>query len=104
MCASNPTRRTSIPSAGRAWFDFKMGITCGTLLEPIASHTDHHAKSPDGRNWQRSANSSIARSDQGWDSDMTCYANVIDVKGRRLMFYNGNGHGRSGFGVAVMED
>jgi predicted GH43/DUF377 family glycosyl hydrolase len=64
----------------------------------------HHAQSSDGRHWERSVNSSIGRSNQGWDSEMICYANVIDVKGRRLMFYNGNGHGRSGFGVAVMED
>ena len=39
----------------------------------------------------------------GWDSKMICYAAVIDVKGQRLMFYNGNRHGESGFGVAVLE-
>jgi predicted GH43/DUF377 family glycosyl hydrolase len=63
-----------------------------------------HAISPDGRHWQRTAACGVARSAQGWDSEMTCYANVIEVNGRLLMFYNGNGHGRSGFGVAVMEE
>jgi hypothetical protein len=28
---------------------------------------------------------------------------VIDVNGRRLMFYNGNRHGATGFGVAEFE-
>jgi hypothetical protein len=34
---------------------------------------------------------------------MICYPAVVDVNGRRLMFYNGNRHGATGFGVAVLE-
>jgi hypothetical protein len=34
---------------------------------------------------------------------MVCYPAVIDVHGRRLMFYNGNRHGASVFGVAVLD-
>ncbi len=34
---------------------------------------------------------------------MVCFAAVIDVNGRRLMFYNGNRHGATGFGVAELE-
>jgi hypothetical protein len=34
---------------------------------------------------------------------MICYAAVIDVNGQRLMFHNGNRHGATGFGVAVLE-
>jgi hypothetical protein len=61
-----------------------------------------HAKSADGLVWTRTdrevpqAEASCA----GWDSEMVCYPCVIDHNGRRLMFYNGNGHGRTGFGVA----
>jgi hypothetical protein len=34
---------------------------------------------------------------------MICYGAVVDLIGRRLMFYNGNRHGESGFGCAVLE-
>lgn len=33
----------------------------------------------------------------GWDSEMVCYPYIID----NLMFYNGNGYGKTGIGVAV---
>ena len=46
----------------------------------------------------------IARSDEGWDSEMICFPNVIRVGGALLMFYNGNRHGASGFGCAVWEE
>ena len=36
----------------------------------------------------------------GWDHEMICYASVIDCSSARLLFYNGNGFGRSGFGFA----
>jgi hypothetical protein len=32
---------------------------------------------------------------------MVAYTQVLDVRGRRLCFYNGDGFGRSGFGYAV---
>jgi predicted GH43/DUF377 family glycosyl hydrolase len=63
-----------------------------------------HAVSRDGRNWERDPCGGLDRSSTGWDSEMTCYANMVEVNGRWLMFYNGNGHGRSGFGVAVLVD
>jgi hypothetical protein len=34
---------------------------------------------------------------------MICFPCIVDAGGRRLMFYNGNGHGSTGFGVAVLE-
>lgn len=37
----------------------------------------------------------------GWDSDAICYAHVFLHKGQKHMLYNGNGHGKSGFGLAV---
>ena len=42
-------------------------------------------------------------SEMGWDSEMVAYPAVIDVNGQRLMFYNGNRHGATGFGVAVLD-
>lgn len=63
-----------------------------------------YAESDDGEVWRRMDDRvGIAASEGGWDSEMICYAAVIDVNGRRLMFYNGNRHGQSGFGVAELE-
>lgn len=62
-----------------------------------------YAESPDGLNWTRmDAEAGIEKSDSGWDSEMICYPYVIDVNGRRFMFYNGNGRGISGFGYAEL--
>jgi predicted GH43/DUF377 family glycosyl hydrolase len=63
-----------------------------------------YAESPDGINWtRRDELIGIERSESGWDSEMVCYPCVVDAKGRRYMFYNGNRHGSSGFGYAVLE-
>lgn len=61
-----------------------------------------YAESQDGIIWERKDKEvGIALSAQGWDSEMIAYANVIDLKGRKVMFYNGNGFGKSGIGYAV---
>lgn len=63
-----------------------------------------YAESTDGRVWERKDGEvGLAPSENGWDSEMAVFASVVDAGGRRLMFYNGNGMGRSGFGVAVLE-
>ena len=61
-----------------------------------------YAESLDGQTWTR-RDPGITTSPSGWDSEMVCCPAVIDVRGRRLMFYNGNRHGETGFGVAVQE-
>lgn len=63
-----------------------------------------YAESSDGVQWIRKDDEvGIARSDSGWDSQMICYPVVVDIRGERYMFYNGNRHGASGFGVAILE-
>jgi len=32
-----------------------------------------------------------------------CYPYVFDHAGSRYMLYNGNGYGRTGFGIAILE-
>ena len=59
------------------------------------------AISEDGINWTRKDNEAgIDVSESGWDSEMICYPAVIKCKGETYMFYNGNGNGINGFGVA----
>jgi hypothetical protein len=42
-------------------------------------------------------------SQQGWDSEMLAYPFVFRHRDRQFMLYNGNGYGRTGFGLAVRE-
>jgi predicted GH43/DUF377 family glycosyl hydrolase len=63
-----------------------------------------YAESDDGVSWTRlDAAAGIGLSENGWDSEMICYPNVIEAGGRLLMFYNGNQHGGTGFGCAEAE-
>lgn len=61
-----------------------------------------YASSADGLKWIRDLESGLNVSDQGWDSEMVCYPYVFEHKGSVYMLYNGNDHGRSGFGLAVL--
>ncbi|HEY0329451.1 MAG TPA: glucosyl hydrolase [Rhodopseudomonas sp.] len=61
-----------------------------------------YAESQDGVRWtRRDGDAGISTSETGFDSDIVCYASVIDTSAGRLMFYNGNDYGRTGFGVAI---
>ena len=63
-----------------------------------------YAESTDGVNWSRKDNEvGIDISTEGWDSTMIEYPLVINLLGQKVMFYNGNGFGASGFGYAEME-
>lgn len=63
-----------------------------------------YAESEDGRQWKRlDSQVGIDVSTSGWDSEMIEYPFVFDHKGQRYMLYNGNGYGKTGFGLAVLE-
>ena len=59
--------------------------------------------SKDGVHWERQHEKiGINVSDSGWDSEMICYPFVFDHKDERYMLYNGNSHGKFGFGLAIL--
>jgi hypothetical protein len=63
-----------------------------------------YAESGDGRQWSREdARAGIAPSESGWDEEAVCYPCVFDCGAARYMLYNGDGYGRSGFGIAILE-
>lgn len=63
-----------------------------------------YAESPDGLSWTRhDGERGLIPAGDGWDSEMCAYGYVFDHGGRRYMLYNGNGYGRTGFGVAVWQ-
>jgi hypothetical protein len=79
------------------WFSYRGGT--GT------TYRIGHATSGDGRFWRLCLDDfTIGTSSEGWDSEMVEYPFVFDHAGARYMLYNGNGYGRSGFGLAVLED
>lgn len=61
-----------------------------------------YAESRDGIRWKRKDGEvGIDLSDSGWDSEAMAYPYVIEYGERLFMFYNGNGFGRDGVGMAV---
>jgi hypothetical protein len=63
-----------------------------------------YAESTDGIQWTRKdAQSGIDVSASGWDSEMIEYPYVFENEGTHYMLYNGDGYGRTGIGLAVLE-
>lgn len=65
-----------------------------------------YAQSKNGRDFLRCDQlAGIDVGDDGaWDSKQICYPAVVEIDGRLIMFYNGNGFGQSGIGWAVYDD
>ena len=60
--------------------------------------------SEDGIHWtQDDDGAGIEPSAGAWDSEAVAYPHVVRHRGARLMFYNGNGYGATGVGLAVSE-
>jgi hypothetical protein len=93
---SRPTVVENRDDGYEMWFSYRGG-TGETYRIGLAS-------SNDGRKWMLSLDAAgIGVSEQGWDSEMIEYPFVFDHKSTRYMLYNGNGYGKSGFGLAVLE-
>jgi hypothetical protein len=66
-----------------------------------ANYRIGYAESSDGIQWERKdANAGVEVSDSGWDSEMIEYPFILPYKGDLFMFYNGNGYGKTGIGLA----
>lgn len=63
-----------------------------------------YAESENGLDWKRlDSEVGIDVSLTGWDSEMIEYPFIFDHQDQRYMLYNGNGFGKSGFGLAILE-
>lgn len=65
-----------------------------------------YAESIDGINWQRKDKDvGLNISDSPlWDSEMITYPFIFDHRRKRYMLYNGNSYGKTGFGLAILEE
>lgn len=93
---SRPSVLGNINTGFEMWFSYRSGKG--------QTYRIGYATSRDGRSWQLALNEvGIDISAGGWDSEMIEYPFVFDHKGQRYMLYNGNGYGKTGFGLAVLE-
>lgn len=92
---SNIARSSVIRENGlyKMWFCYVYGSD---------SYRMGYAESADCRHWQRKdQEAGITVSDSDFDSEMTCYPCVVEIAGKKHMFYNGNRFGAQGFGLAI---
>lgn len=86
----------------KMWYSYRSFIDY--RINKINSYRIGYSESLDGIKWKRMDDSSlsidVSEDEHVWDGLMVEYPHVIDVKGKRYMFYNGNGFGKSGFGYA----
>ena len=82
----------------RMWYSYRAQAN-------VATYRIGYAESNDGLKWVRMDEASgIDVSASDWDSEMICYPRVFEHKGQLFMLYNGNGYGKTGFGLAVLEE
>ncbi|MBD1396949.1 hypothetical protein H9Q13_07215 [Pontibacter sp. JH31] len=86
----------------KMWFCYRDSYD---YRDGTGSYKIGYAESFDGVTWNRKdEEAGIVLSKTGWDSLMQTYPSVIDWKGRKYMFYNGNGFGKTGIGWAEWHD
>ena len=94
---SRPTLMRSKSGLHEMWFSYRSGTG--------ESYRIGYAHSADGIEWILDiANAGISVSVEGWDSEMIEYPFVFRHNDEVYMLYNGNGNGKSGFGIAVREN
>ena len=70
----------------------------------ISTYRIRKATSKDGIKWERTKEIELDVSESGWDSEMVCYPYVFEYNGKLYMLYNGNNYGKTGIGLAVLEE
>lgn len=94
---SRPTVIGNADSGYHMWFSYRSGTG--------VKYRIGYARSADGGVWDlQLENAGIDVSSEGWDSEMIEYPYVFEHKGVHYMLYNGNGHGKTGFGLAILND
>ena len=93
---SRPTVAKNAKGGLEMWFSYRSGSG--------EAYRIGYATTDEGKKWRLALDEAgISVSPDGWDSEMIEYPYVFDHKGHRYMLYNGNGYGKTGFGLAVLE-
>jgi hypothetical protein len=100
-CLSSPTVQF-IDGTFHMWYSYKGSVDFRGNGE---TYRIGYATSKDLQNWQRQddrAGISLSDNPEAWDSRMIEYPCTFSFGEKRLMFYNGNDFGGSGFGCAEL--
>lgn len=82
----------------KMWFTYRGSFD---YRDGVESYKIGYAESKDAINWIRNDElSGIKLSEEGWDSKMQTYPSVIIIRTKKYLFYNGNGFGKTGIGLA----
>ncbi|AWI25654.1 glycoside hydrolase family protein [Flavobacterium pallidum] len=82
----------------KMWFTYRGSVDYRGGKE---SYRIGYAESKDAVHWERmDSRAGIGLSEEGWDAAMQTYPSVINVGSKKYLFYNGNGFGKTGIGLA----
>ena len=80
------------------WYSYRGGLKS-------KNYRIGYAESIDGVEWIRKDNLINLKTRNGsWESEMLCYPFIINYDGNTYMLYNGNDYGKTGFGLAILEE
>ena len=86
----------------RMWYAYRGSVD---YRDGPGSYQIGYAESTDAMHWdRRDEQAGIRYSAQGWDATMQTYPCVVQHHGKKYLFYNGNGFGKTGIGYAIYED
>lgn len=92
---SRPSVLNAKGGGRRMWFSYRSGSG--------QSYRIGHATNHEGQVWELALGSAcLDVSQDGWDSEMVEYPYVFTHDNETYMLYNGNGYGKTGFGLAVL--
>lgn len=90
------------PDGYEMWYCYRNSIN---YRDDTGSYRIGYATSVDGRAWTRHPDPMELRpTGTGWNSATMSYPSVVAADGRKIMFHNGDGFGKSGVGCAILTD
>ncbi len=85
----------------KMWYSYRSVVD---FREGNGAYLIGYAESKDAKNWTRQDDAiQLERPKEGWDSVMLSFPSVVTLNDKRYMFYNGNGFGKTGIGLATLE-
>jgi len=91
------------PHSSRMWYCYRNKADYRTNISN--TYRIGYAESVSGLSWERKDELvNLPLSKGGFDSQMICYPYVLDYNNKLYMFYNGNGFGATGIGLATLEE
>ena len=96
------TRVLKINNEYQMWYSIRNKLDYRNNINN--SYRIKKSTSKDGINWIKDNSIELDISENiEWENTMVCYPYILKTKNKLIMFYNGNGFGKTGIGYAVKE-